>query len=761
MPRQKKPEETPQEGDGRHSKGGYGPYGYGGYGYGYGGYGSYGGYGGYGYGQRPGIQRSLQDYVMIVRERIWYIVLVFLVVFSSALIYTLSTTRLYQAVASVQIFRHDPVAMQVQGQTEGTVTTEVTSTEDLNTQVKLLESTSIAERVADDLKGDDLRRFLAPYERPGQKGPPNPVRIIVKNREIVPQRLSLVIEVQYTHPDRFIAAKVADLMVSEYIVYNQRLRTEESMKAVEDLKVQADVQEGKVKDLANSLLEYRQKNNLVSLDERKDIVTDKLKTLNEYVTQASSKLQDAEVRWKQVLERRGDTAKLLDLDFVATQPLIVQLQQQVATEKLDVTQLSQQYRDKHPKMIEARQSLAEGQQELTRAVNAAAAQAQADYQAAQRDYEAAHDALANQEQQSLNLDSAGVAYANLERDYHVNEQLLEGILARMRESSVTSDVETESAHVVDHASPPLNLYSPNITLNLGLGAVGGLALGLGFAFFVAFVDDRVKSAFDIESVVGSNVIGIVPFIKEKLEINDRASIAATNRVPHAAEAFRTLHAALQLKEESKNAKCIAVTSTVPGEGKSFVTTNLALTFAGHGDRVAILDCDLRRPNIHKLLSVENLKGVIDVISGTATLDDVTLKSVHPNLDVIPSGGRARNPSHLLASKGFAVMISELRKRYDRVFVDTPPLAPVSDALIVVPMLDGSLFTIFFNRVRRKAAQHNVQRLVESNVPCFGAVLNGLDLNLAHYYYRQYYDRSYKDYYVSGASTKKSDDGEMR
>jgi Mrp family chromosome partitioning ATPase len=100
------------------------------------------------------------------------------------------------------------------------------------------------------------------------------------------------------------------------------------------------------------------------------------------------------------------------------------------------------------------------------------------------------------------------------------------------------------------------------------------------------------------------------------------------------------------------------------------------------------------------------------------------------------------------------MISELRKRYDRIFVDTPPLAPVSDALIVLPSLDGSLFTIFFNRVRRKAAQYNVQRLNDSNIPCFGAVLNGLDLNLAHYYYKQYYDKSYKDYYVKA----KNDDG---
>jgi capsular exopolysaccharide synthesis family protein len=729
----------------------HGGYGYGGngqYGYGAGGYGQYGygqyGYG-YGYGSGAGVQRSIMDYLMILRERIWYVVFAFLVVFASVAVFTFSRVPLYKAVASVQIFRRDPVAAQVQGQSGG-VTTEVTSAEDLNTQVKILESTSIAQRVADSLNDEDLHKFLAPYQRAGAP-PPSAAAIIYKNRAILPQRLSLVIVVEYTHPDKVMAAKIADLLVNEYIAYNQGLRTDEAMKAVEDLKVQADEQEIKVKDLANSLLAYRQKNNMVSLDARKDIVTDKLKTLSNYVTEASAKLQDAEVRWKQVLERKNSPDALLGLGFIAAQPLINPLQQQVATQKIAIAELSQHYREKHPKMIEARRSLLETQAQLQRALDAAAAQIEADYQTAKRDYDSAHDALDAQERQSLDLDSYGVAYSNLERDYHINEQLLEGILGRMRESSVTSDVETESAHVVDHATPPNTLFFPNIPFNLGLGAIGGLGIGIAFALFVAVLDDRVKSAFDVESIVGIPVIGIIPLIKDKLEIQERANIAVTNVEVHAAEAFRTLHAALRLKDESKNAKCIAATSTVPGEGKSFISTNLALTFAANGERVLLLDCDLRRPNIHKLLKQENLKGAIDVLTGTATIDDVIIKDVFPNLDVIPSGGRSKSPSHLLNSKAFAVMISDLRKRYDRIIVDTPPLAPVSDALIVLPLLDGSLFTIFFNRVRRKHAQYNVQRLKEANVPCFGAILNGLNLNLAHYYYKQYYDKSYKDYYV--------------
>jgi capsular exopolysaccharide synthesis family protein len=152
--------------------------------------------------------------------------------------------------------------------------------------------------------------------------------------------------------------------------------------------------------------------------------------------------------------------------------------------------------------------------------------------------------------------------------------------------------------------------------------------------------------------------------------------------------------------------------------------------------------------VHKSFRLENRSGVIDICAGTMTIDEVVLRGVHPNLDVIASGGRAKNPTQILNSKGFESMISDLRKRYDRVFIDTPPLAAVSDALIILPLVDGTIFTILFNKVRRKAAEFSAKKLIDSNVPTFGAVLNGLNLTVSGYYYAQYYDKSYKDYYLA-------------
>ncbi len=712
---------------------------------------SYSGYSAVGYGEAP-VQRSLQDYLLILRERVWYVVLVFLLIFGASVVYTFTRTPMFQSVGSVQVLRNDPVVMQVQS----VVNNEIRSAEDLNTQVKVLESMTIVQNVADRLTGEDLRRFLMPYQGPDSSAvPPSAAEIIYKNRKIVPVRLSLLIQVQYTHPDKQVAARVANLFLDEYITHNARLRVMESMKAVDELDERAKQQRKKVEELALNLQVYREKHNLVSLDQRKDIVTEKLKAQNAYVTQTTSRLKEAEIRWKQVQERLPRPLELVDLPFISSQPLIGQLVQQVAAQKIGLAQLRERYRDKHPQMITAVNSLAQTETELNKALASAAAMIEADYQTSRRADEEARASLAAQETSSLELDRHAVDYANLAREYEISEHLLQTTLARMKETSMSSTIETQNARVVDRAAPALRPVSPNIPLNLALGLLGGLVLGTAFAFFVAYIDDRVKSSFDIESVVGLPLIGIIPEIK-RMEQPDKAQIVINNLDKQVAEAFLTLHSALRLKDESKNAQCLLTTSTIPGEGKSFTTTNIALTFAAHGERVCIVDCDLRKPNIHKSFRIENLKGVIDICAGTHAIDDVVVKNVHPNCDIIPAGGRAKNPTQILNSKNFEIMLSDLRKRYDRVFIDTPPLAAVSDALIILPLVDSSLFTIYFNRVRRKAAQFSARRLLEANVPCLGAVLNGLNLAVSGYYYAQYYDKSYKDYYVTMA--KQEDEG---
>ena len=274
-------------------------------------------------------------------------------------------------------------------------------------------------------------------------------------------------------------------------------------------------------------------------------------------------------------------------------------------------------------------------------------------------------------------------------------------------------------------------------------------MGLALAFFVAYTDDRIKSAFDIETIVGLPLTGIIPEVRrlgdaEQMEKNASKSTMSGE----VSESFSTLLSSLKLKEESKNAQCMLITSTIAGEGKTFIITHLAQTFGAHGERVVVVDCDLRRPAVSRVFHLENLKGVVDICTAGMSIDEAVHKEVRKNVDVILTGGRSKNPTQTLNSKEFAVMVSELRKRYDRVFIDTPPVAIVSDALIIMPLVDGWLYSIYFNKVRRKVAEFAVKRLLDVNVPSFGAVLNGLTGGVGGYYYSHYYDKSYKNYYVT-------------
>jgi succinoglycan biosynthesis transport protein ExoP len=728
---------------------GYSDYnqGYAGSGYGY----------GYGYGEGGGgsAQRSLNDYLLILRERIWYVVVVFLVVFISVLIQTFGTTKIYESYASIQMLREAPkIMLNQQILDEG-----IRGNEDLNTLVKVMESSMIIKRVAERITGDDLKQFMQPYEKGGWSGPLTPLEVLGENRRIGVVRQSLVVQVSYRHPNPEIAAKVANMFVDEFIGWNTRIRIEESMRGVEDIQVRIEQQRKRVEEQAIALQDYREKNASGSLDQRKDIVTEKLKSLNSYVIQTGNNLKEAEIRWQQVQQRLESKGDLNELQFIASHGLIAQLSQQISTQKIAIAQMRERYRDRHPKMIEAVNSLQQAEQEIDRALVSASASIKAQYEGALRNDDEAKANLAKQSQLSEELDRLSIKYQEQEREFKINETFLAELVGRMRQISAGANTESQNARKLETAvAPARNRYvEPKISFNIGIGVVGGLGLGLAFAFFIAFIDDRVKSAFDIESVVGLPLLGIIPQIK-KMEQPDKAQIVVNNADRQVAEAFLTLHSSLRLRDDSKDAKVFLITSTIPGEGKSFTATNLALTYAAHGDKVCIVDCDLRKPNIHKSFRRENLKGVIDVCSGASTLDEALLKEVHPNLDILPTGGRAKNPTHILSNKAFELMISELRKRYDRIILDTPPLAAVSDALVVLSLVDGAIFTIFFNKVRRKAAQASARRLLESNVTCFGAVLNGLNLAVSGYYYAQYYDKSYKDYYVVTAGDKDPVDG---
>ncbi|HEY9154659.1 MAG TPA: polysaccharide biosynthesis tyrosine autokinase [Opitutaceae bacterium] len=681
----------------------------------------------------------LRSYWLMIFERRWYALTVFLLTLLVVGTYTFLSTPVYQSQAMVQVLRRGSQVLRGADVVESTIGTDT----DFNTQMKVIESLTMVQSVVARLNADEIKTLTDPYKK-WNREPLPPVEVIYKHRKIVTQRLTLMLGIVYEHPDPKMAARIANLFAEEYIAYNSRVRAEESMHAVDELKDRADQQRKRVDEIANSLQAFRERGNLISLVQSKDIVTERLKALNLMATQTNAKLKESEARWNQVQEWTKNNRDLNELPFIAIQPQVAQLSQQVAKSKIEVAELKQRYRAKHPRMIEAANSLHQAESELDDAIHVAAASVKSEYDNALQNDVDARKALADQETKSLDLDKSGVEYENLNREFKVNEQLLESMMGRMREASVTSSIDTQQARIVDHAVEATSPVSPRIWLNLAAGVVGGVILGLGFAYLIALVDDRVKNTFDVETLVRLPLIGMIPHVK-RMDQPDKAQIVANGADRAIVESFLSIYSSLRINDDSRNAKLLLITSTLPSEGKSFVSSNLALAFASQGQRTVIVDCDLRKPNIHKSFRLKATQGVIGHCVHGVPLDDVIVRGVHPNLDVIVAGGRAVNPYPILNGLEFEKLVTELGRRYDRVLFDTPPLGAVSDALNILPMMDGAIYTIQYNRVRRTAAQRCVSRLLAASVPVFGAILNDTDAGAADYY-GEYHNKAYQDYY---------------
>lgn len=715
------------------------------YGEGYGGMGGQGGEGG-----QP--HRSIREYISILRERIWWLFIAIFVVVVAVAMYSFNATPLYKSASTVQVLRQSNRMVQF----DEVVDSTVRNTEDFNTEVRILESATVADRVTKRLKDADMRKFMAPYEgeKVGLSGTQiTPIQVLMDNRKVVPLRLTLMVQIEYTHPDPNVAALIANLFAEEYINYKLSQRFEGSMRAVDELKQRAELQRSKVEELEIQLTDFKEKHKSVSFDAHTDTDQQELLQLNEILTLDKQILDEAENNWTMVKRARDEGRDLWTLPIIAADPQVPLLLQRRTELRIEVAALAQKYRDKHPIMVQSREALIETEAELQRAVANASSSVENLYHRAKGNYENSYARIESKKQQITDLDRVRVTYRSLQDNVNVTRGIYEHLYSRMQQAMTLSSDDAQTANIVDKAGPPVNPFSPNHVLNLFIAVVIGSGLGLGLIFILAVLDDKVKTAFDIESTIGLPLIGIVPRIL-RFDAAGKARVVASQQDRHTVEAFRSIHSTLKLNEESRNAKVILTTSTIPSEGKSFVSTNLALTFANHGERTIIVDGDLRMPNVAKSLQLENKKGLLQFMEDNVALDDLIQRDIERNFDVLCTGGSTRNPTQVLCSERFEQLMHELRLRYDKIIIDSPPLAPVSDALNILPLVDGVVYVIRFNMVKRKTANVNVRRLRESSVPVFGAILNNINSNVAGYYYSHYYDKSYRKYYVGGARNSK-------
>ena len=728
-------------------------------------YGGNSGSGSYGYGsygnvsEEQGPQRNFKDYIFLIRERIWYLIIVFFIIFLGSILYTFNKTKLYTAYATIELLRDDPTVMNSASNLEQN---EIRSSEDLNTHISRLESVSIIQGVEKRFQEDELAQFMAPYKGTFSfSGPLTAFEILSINRKIIPRRMSLMVNIAYTHPNPIMAAKIANLFGDEYINTMLSQNIDASMKAVEDLRKRAEQKKNRVEELELKLAEYRELKKAVSLDKQENIAAEQLASLNEIKTMAKMNLDQAEIRWNLTQDYQKQGKELWELPFISEQIRVATLIEQISAIRIAISTKSKRYREKHPEMRSLLQQLQESQSELEYAVQNAVDNISGYFAESRDNFKQASKRLLEKEREMIELSKTRVEFNSLIRDLEVEQMTYQKLTALMAEEKIQVNIKNANARIIDKAFPPREdrPSSPNVFLNLAGGFFGGMIFGLGLVFAVALLDDKVKSVYDIEASLGLPILGIIPKVK-KLDSVSKSHIVTSTTNRHVTENFRSMLSYLKINDQTKNSNVFLLTSTVPSEGKSFISSNLALSFASNGEKVLLLDGDLRLPNVAKSLQLENESGVLDYIQGEGTFDSYIVKEVYPNLDVLPSGGKAKNPTAILNDNKFESMLLQLRDRYDKIIIDSPPLAAVSDSLNIVPLVDAIIYVIKYDSVKNSLVNSCIRRLWESKTPLLGAVLNNVSLGLSHYYYSQYSaNKKYSAYYMQESYLGNMDESE--
>lgn len=728
-------------------------------------YGGNSGSGSYGYGsygnisEEQGPQRNFKDYIFLIRERIWYLIIVFFIIFLGSILYTFNKTKLYTAYATIELLRDDPTVMNTASNLEQN---EIRSSEDLNTHISRLESVSIIQGVEKRFQEDELAQFMAPYKGTFSfSGPLTAFEILSINRKIIPRRMSLMVNIAYTHPNPIMAAKIANLFGDEYINTILSQNIDASMKAVEDLRKRAEQKKNRVEELELNLAEYRELKKAVSLDKQENIAAEQLASLNEIKTTAKMNLDQAEIRWNLIQDYQKQGKGLWELPFISEQIRVATLIEQISSIRIAISTKSKRYREKHPEMRSLLQQLQESQSELEYAVQNAVDNISGYFAESRDNFKQASKRLLEKEREMIELSKTRVEFNSLIRDLEVEQMTYQKLTALMAEEKIQVNIKNANARMIDKAYPPREdrPSSPNVFLNLAGGFFGGMIFGLGLVFAVALLDDKVKSVYDIEASLGLPILGIIPKVK-KLDSVSKSHIVTSTTNRHVTENFRSMLSYLKINDQTKNSNVFLLTSTVPSEGKSFISSNLALSFASNGEKVLLLDGDLRLPNVAKSLQLENESGVLDYIQGEGSFDSYIVKEVYPNFDVLPSGGKAKNPTAILNDNKFESMLLQLRDRYDKIIIDSPPLAAVSDSLNIVPLVDAIIYVIKYDSVKKSLANLSIRRLWESKTPLLGAVLNNVSLGLSHYYYSQYSaNKKYSAYYMQESYLGNMDESE--
>jgi succinoglycan biosynthesis transport protein ExoP len=727
------------------------------------------------YNALPPQESTLREYMRVLIKRKWMVTGVIVAIFMAVAIASLRQTPIYDAVGRIAVNKADSNLISFKDSNPDT--DYVYEQSDLDTEVRILQSDLMALQVIRQLNLDHRPEFGGHADQVQGNLVADPLQTDSNRASsllasfhgrlrvaLIPS--TRIMEIHFSSTDPQLAASAVNTLAATYVEQNFKTKFESTMQASDWLSKQLVDLQMKVETSQEKLVRYQKEHEILGMDEKQNITTEKLDELNKEMTAAESDRMQKEAVYRQSQTNDPDAiAAAIISDSTgstssATSGLLDKLREQQAILRIQVAEISTQFGPSYPKVAQLNNQIKEIDRQMQSETNKAVDHLKGQYLAALQREDMLRASFEKQKQEANKLNESAIEYSILKRDLDSNRTLYEGLLEKLKEAGVTAGLRSNNFRIIDAARVPTSPSEPNIPRNLSFALVLGIISGVGLAFVLENMDNTVRTPEQAQAISALPSLGMIPLGSKSgnrgpsgkrlaLTASNEAVETVTQIRPQSqmAESYRALRTSLLLSNLGAPPKVIMVTSARPQEGKTTTSINTAIVLAQKGVRVLLIDADLRRPSVHKALGMGPRSGLSNVLTGSATLQQtITTSPILPNLLVLPAGTPPPNPAELLASSNMRDLVMELRESYDHIVIDTPPTLSVTDAVVLSPRADATILVIRSGQTTKQALRRARDILMQVNAHVAGVLLNAVDLTSPDYYYYYEYQGKYGHYY---------------
>jgi capsular exopolysaccharide synthesis family protein len=696
---------------------------------------------------------------------------------AGALLYVKSVRKVYAAATLIEI---DPKATQPLSDANG-----ASGTLDLGTalfgdeayyqtQFRIITSIPVMKAAVEALSLQSDYDFLDL-----NPAPPKPVlvqaaaAVLASRTTVDPIKNSRLAFIRVWDWDPKRAKAICDAVSRAYIDQNLQAAVSASSDAFVWLDDQLDHLKGELEHNENALYEFKEKNNLpsLSINEASNFLRQEMQDYDAALTHTRTRKAELSARLSELAQVTTENPDAIPESELLSNPFLTSLRIQYRSlSEQRSALLAQGKGDNHPAVKEATDRLKEAKAALLSEIDNIKTGISRDFGVIERQEQNELRLFNDARRNAVDLNMKEIEFHRLDRARDENEKLFGVLLSRMKETDLARMMRVNNLRVIEAATVPAEPSKPRVAIDLAIGLIAGFLVGFSLSWLREQLDSSIKTPEDLEKKLGLTFLGLLPEVQEadlagrpsrrrrkRESVTDTGSNGPPELIVHhrplsgASEAARTIRTNLMFMNPDRPFKKLLVSSAAPSEGKTTIACSIAIAFAQGGQRVCIVDCDLRRPRLHRIFNRAGEAGVTTVLVGEATIDEVAKPTVVPNLWSIPAGPLPPNPADLLHSERFRNFVRDLSERFDRVIVDSPPLVAVTDSAVISTLMDATVFVVRAFKTGKYLSAQGLRALRDVEAPIVGAVLNAVDVN--HHEYNYYYFYYKRDGYYAGGGPK--------